>query len=542
MDQPKHFDAALNLKLKTENIFSQRTADGWRQRCPVFSGPHPPHRPLPSCEDNVFPATTKSTTSQPGTTKSTTSQPGTTKSTTSQTEATKSSTTQRPNTSANARYDYSQALSDSLLFYLAQRSGPLPDDVISWRGDSAVNDGTQGPDGQWRDLSGGWYDAGDFLKLNFPMAGSTTVLLWGLLKFQDGYSASGQLARMREVVRWPLDYLLKSWDAQNQILYGQVGNVNLDHSFWGRPEDMTMDRPVYTLTPTAPGSDLAAETAAALAAGYLAFKDTDPTYASGLLQAARSLYTFADTYRGYYHESITDAATAYRSWGYSDELCWGAAWLYKATGETTYKSKAEANTGSVTSGEFSWDDKGVGCAKQQYADAVDTFTSKWRNGNGISVTPCGLSWLRQWGSLRYALNAAMISLMAAENGLATTANRDWALSQLNFALGDNKNQRSYVVGFGVNPPERPHHAASSCPSAPATCDWSNFNSPDPNPQVLYGALVGGPDVNGDYVDDRTDYVMNEVACDYNAGFQTVLAGLVSLESRGQLPTANPTCP
>ena len=36
--------------------------------------------------------------------------------------------------------------------------------------------------------------------------------------------------------------------------------------------------------------------------------------------------------------------------------------------------------------------------------------------------------------------------------------------------------------------------------------------------------MGGPDQNGDYTDDRQDYVMNEVACDYNAGFQTVLAG------------------
>ena len=54
----------------------------------------------------------------------------------------------------------------------------------------------------------------------------------------------------------------------------QVGNVDLDHAYWGRPEDMTMNRPVYKLTTSQPGSDLAGETAAAFAAGYLAFKDT----------------------------------------------------------------------------------------------------------------------------------------------------------------------------------------------------------------------------------------------------------------------------
>ena len=53
-----------------------------------------------------------------------------------------------------------------------------------------------------------------------------------------------------------------------------------------------------------------------------------------------------------------------RSYGYQDELCWGAAWLYKATGETTYKTKAEqalSAGGGLSSSEFSWDDKGMGC-------------------------------------------------------------------------------------------------------------------------------------------------------------------------------------
>ena len=65
---------------------------------------------------------------------------------------------------------------------------------------------------------------------------------------------------------------------------------------------------------------------------------------------------------------------------------------------------------------------------------------------------------------------------------------------------------------------------SSCPDPPATCNWDQFNSPDPNPQTLYGALVGGPDQNDFYVDNRTDYVKNEVANDYNAGFQGALVG------------------
>lgn len=54
----------------------------------------------------------------------------------------------------------------------------------------------------------------------------------------------------------------------------------------------------------------------------------------------------------------------------------------------------------------------------------------------------------------------------------------------------------------------------------------NFDEPGDNPNVLYGALVGGPGENDEWEDDRGDYVRNEVALDYNAGFQSSLAGKV----------------
>jgi hypothetical protein len=69
---------------------------------------------------------------------------------------------------------------------------------------------------------------------------------------------------------------------------------------------------------------------------------------------------------------------------------------------------------------------------------------------------------------------------------------------------------------------------SSCPNAPAVCDWNTYNSPDPNAHVLSGALVGGPDNSDNYKDDRSNYISNEVATDYNAAFQSLLAHLVEL--------------
>ena len=54
-----------------------------------------------------------------------------------------------------APYDYKAVLRNSLLFYEAERSGKLPpDQKVTWRKDSALNDRGQ----QGEDLTGGYYD------------------------------------------------------------------------------------------------------------------------------------------------------------------------------------------------------------------------------------------------------------------------------------------------------------------------------------------------------------------------------------------------
>ena len=64
----------------------------------------------------------------------------------------------------------------------------------------------------------------------------------------------------------------------------------------------------------------------------------------------------------------------------------------------------------------------------------------------------------------------------------------------------------------------------SCPNTPAPCGPQIMSSSEPNVHTLCGALVGGPDQGDGYKDQRSNYVSNEVACDYNAGFQTAVAG------------------
>ena len=74
------------------------------------------------------------------------------------------------------------------------------------------------------------------------------------------------------------------------------------------------------------------------------FEGSESDYAATLLQHARELYSFADTYRATYTSSIPDVVPFYNSWsGYHDELTWAAAWLYRATNESSYLDKAESH-------------------------------------------------------------------------------------------------------------------------------------------------------------------------------------------------------
>jgi hypothetical protein len=442
-----------------------------------------------------------------------------------------------------ATFNYTEALQKSLFFYEAQRSGKLPaDNRVSWRGDSGLNDGSD----VGLDLTGGWYDAGDHVKFGLPMAYTVTTLAWGGIDFASSYAANGQAAQLRRQVKWATDYLIKAHPSAN-VLYGQVGNGSTDHNWWGPAEVMKMARPAYKIDASCPGSDLAGQTAAAMASSSMLFQSTDPTYAATLLTHAKQLYTFADTYRGVYSDCITDAASYYKSWsGYQDELVWGAIWLYRATGDTTYLTKAKAEylklavenqtTTPKYKWGYDWDDETFGdyvllaklTGEARYVADANRYLDWWTTGvDGTKVTysPGGEAWLQQWGSLRYAANTAFTALVYSDSTTDATRKatyKAFAKRQIDYALGDNPRNSSYLIGFGTNSPKYPHHRT-------AHGSWlDSMTTPVETRHTLYGALVGGPSsANDSYTDSRSDYTQNEVATDYNAAFTGALSRLSS---------------
>ncbi|MFN8077727.1 MAG: glycoside hydrolase family 9 protein [Kineosporiaceae bacterium] len=444
--------------------------------------------------------------------------------------------------SAAGSFNYTEAVQKSLFFYEAQRSGKLPaDNRVSWRGDSALDDGKD----VGLDLTGGWFDAGDHVKFGFPMAFSTTALAWGGLEFNDEYAKTGQLTELKRQIKWATDYFIKAHPSAN-VLYGQIGKGDDDHKWWGPAEVMKMARPAYKIDASCPGSDLAGETAAAMASSSMLFKSSDPTYAATLLTHAKQLYTFADTYKGAYSDCIKDAQAFYKSWsGYWDELIWGALWLYKATGDTAYLTKAESyfadhvptenqSTTHKYKWAFAWDDKTFGAyvllaqitGKQVYIDDANRHLDWWSGYGGaatVTYSPGGEAWLDTWGSLRYAANASLLALVYSDwttDAARKKAYHDFAKKQIDYALGDNPRGGSYVVGFGTDSPRNVHHRT-------AHGSWlDSLKDPEISRHILYGALAGGPSSPNDkYTDSRSDYTMNEVATDYNAGFTGAAARL-----------------
>ncbi len=434
---------------------------------------------------------------------------------------------------------YSKVLPLALKFYEAQRaSGPFP--TVTWRKPAALTDGQD----VGRDLSGGWFDAGDHVKFNLPMSYSTTVLNWGMLEFPKAYQKTNQTQYGKDQVKYALDYFLQAYDegsnpdsASDDKVYYQVGDPHADHAFWGPPEKMTMKRPTYTCDATHKCSEVAAGMAAALASGSILFSDNSD-YSQTLLDKAKKIYRFAEEYQG--NNGYKAASGFYTSFsGYNDELAWGAIWLYKATKDKDYLEKAKTyvtKSQDALSWAHSWDNVSNGTylllakitGDSKYKSKIVRHLNNWIKGvNGIKYTSGGLAFLNQWGSLRYSSTTAFIALVYAKdlnNSDEKNSLISFAKGQIDYILGDNPRHSSYVVGFGNNPPKNPHHrAAHNSPT-------NNIDNPVNNEFVLEGALVGGPKSADDfnYKDDRRDYICNEVATDYNAGFTGAIAGLISL--------------
>ncbi|KAJ0666462.1 putative cellulase [Helianthus annuus] len=483
---------------------------------------------------------------------------------------------------------YTEALHKALLFFNAQKSGKLPgNNGIEWRGDSGLQDGADATNVKGG-LVGGYYDAGDNTKFHFPMSFAMTMLSWSVIEYQHKYKSIKEYDHARELIRWGTDYLLRTFDSSASTIdhiYAQVGGSQNgsttpdDQTCWERPEDMDYKRPTQVITA---GADLAGEMAAALAAASIVFKD-DVAYSKKLVQGASRVWTFARNAgkRSTYSRGNLFIAPYYNSTGYYDEYMWGSAWMYCATGNSSYlrlatyigtAKHAKALTDDPTQRVFSWDNKSP--AAMLLLTRVRLFLNPGypyedllrRYHNATSITMCsylqryqvfdrtqgGLIELSQGGSqnLQFVVNAVFLASLYADYLEAANSPgsfcgatfiplntlREFATSQMDYILGKNPMNMSYVVGHGDKFPTHVHHRGASIPNDNITYSCQDgvqwLYSDKPNPHNITGAMVGGPDRLDKFIDVRTNSSYTEPTLAGNAGLVAALVSLTAAAGDG----------
>lgn len=458
---------------------------------------------------------------------------------------------------------WSTLLGELLYFYDAQRSGKLVSNRVDWRNDSLTDDGKG-----YTDLSGGFYDAGDYIKATFPLSWALTSICWGALEFGNGYKDANQTAYLDSTLRWGLDWLIKAHPEMN-TLYVLVGDDQKDNNYWGGDQNIPSPRPAYQVNDTHPGTDVAASASAAFSSCALLYGNktlsssstpaalVNTTYARTLLTHSRQLLNFAvNSTHGMkqYQDSVPQIQDAYPSSGYYDDLALASIFLGAADSSPTLLQLAKTywDKGSLSHGDIAldWDSKvaaipvlmtEVLASQSSLSSAQDA--NAWKsaaesildqivaaNGPGY-LTGGGLLYFdgsSDSASLNPALNSAMLLVKYAPLASKSSKSNDYlafAKLQLDYVLGNNPMSMPYVVGVNPNSPQNPHSAPASGGS-----DIGNINSSPPTEaHILYGAVVGGPTKGDEFWDERRDWVQTEVAIDYNAPLLTLAAWKVATD-------------
>ncbi|ESR47658.1 hypothetical protein CICLE_v10003122mg [Citrus x clementina] len=442
------------------------------------------------------------------------------------------------------------AVNQALTFFDAQKSGNYPNySPVKFRGNSGMQDGKVS--NLNADLVGGFYDSGNNIKFSFPTAYAVTILSWSVIEYQEKYAEIGELSHVKDIIKWGSDYLLKVFVPTNStpdstILYSQASIFES----W-KPEDMSYVRPVSVCDSTA--SDLAGEIIAALSAASIVFKDKI-MYSGELIKAAGKLYEVTSREdpgrkQGTYTKVDAcggEARDYYNSTSFIDELVWGGTWLFFATGNNSYLAyaterfkAAEDEETESEKGIFYWNNKLTATAVlltrlrffrdlgYPYEGALRSSSSRteilmcsYLSDHIFNKTQGGLILLRpgSGGALEFAATASFLSKLYSD------------YLDLLRRSGDNPMKMSYMVGFGDKYPYQVHHRSASIPwddGQHYTCAEGDrwLYSKEPNPNLLVGAMVAGPDIFDNFSDERDKPWFTEPSIASNAGLVAALIAL-----------------
>lgn len=212
------------------------------------------------------------------------------------------------------------------------------------------NAGPLTPTGAVIDASGGWWDAGDYMKFVETHSYVVALMLVGARDFPNQMGAGSMTSNFASEAKFGLDWLQKMWDDSSKTFYYQLAvasgghNYVGDHDIWRLPQvddtyqncispyEYICNRPVFQNTAGGAGAsispNLAGRLAASLAGCYQVFKTSNPSYADQCLLSAEHIFDLANTSPGTL--LTTGPHDFYPETEWRDDLEFGATELYFA--------------------------------------------------------------------------------------------------------------------------------------------------------------------------------------------------------------------
>ncbi len=386
------------------------------------------------------------------------------------------------------------------------------------------------------DASGGWFDAGDFLKFVETCSYVTGVMLFTVRECPMTMESPGPDFLTES--RVGLDWLLKMWDQDHETLYYQLGigdgaqdgSFGGDHYFWRLPEEddqrVTFPGDYWFYIKFRPllragrahsliSPNLAGRLAAAFGLGSQVYRATDPAYANRCLQAAETVLGLADI-RGISVTTSPDDYYPETEW--RDDLEWGAAEIALALQATsvpkalTKRSAASyIRSGSLWASRYIrthrrgpqdtlnlYDNsalahydlaRAMGAAGKvsgllvNTASLTDNMKKQLQSGADHAATDpfrFGLAYGSGQDLAPHAFGLAVTAQLYAQLTGSTEFDA-FAAAQCDWALGCNGWGASFVIGAGTSFPFEPQNPVANL-----------VGSLDGTGQILLGGVVDGP--------------------------------------------------
>ncbi|WP_454717051.1 glycoside hydrolase family 9 protein [Caulobacter segnis] len=452
---------------------------------------------------------------------------------------------------------------------LARPAGHAPDKATCF--DLADERGQVWPGCDYTlDASDGWYDAGDHGKyvVNGGISVWTLVNAYeraavlkrpGALKaLGDGSQALPENANgvpdILDEARFELNFLLAMQVPDGKTLQVPVGKQKpvdgklkltaIDAS--GMAHQKIADRN-WTGVPTAPADDkevrylyypttgATLNLAAVAAQAARVWKTIDPAFSARCLEAARRAFAAALRHPDIYQLGPFTGSGGYGDGDLTDELYWAAAELYATSGDAEAEKVLRASPLFLATGDISWGSVGAlgtitlalapnGLKPAEIAQARASLTASagrylsddLGQGYGLPYAAPGYP----WGSNSSVLNRAVV-LGLAYDFTGEIAYRYGAVDAMDYVLGRNPLDRSYVIGFGARAMQNPHHrfwakqANAAYPAPPAGVVSGGPNSTNMGDPVAE-KMKGQCKPQTCWTDDYRAFTQNEVAINWNA--------------------------